>query len=101
MNYRHRLQYYLVKHKQISNQDAKQLIQNGRVTVNGEQVIDNVPLTHYCKVAIDGVRLDQHNPYLYIAFYKPKGVESTLNLKIPGNLQAYITDKIWTNAKAK
>jgi 23S rRNA pseudouridine2604 synthase len=87
MTFRNRLQYLLVVRLQISNKKALELIFSGKVTVNGISVKSNIELTQKDEVVFEGKVLKEGKNLSYIAFYKPRGIETTLNSKIPDNLK--------------
>jgi len=90
MNYRNRLKYFLVRQLGISFDDAQRLVAEGHVEVNGNVVSENVFLSFYCDVKVNGVLISKAHTYRYYAYYKPVGVECTLNSAIPGNLLQYL-----------
>jgi 23S rRNA pseudouridine2604 synthase len=87
MTFRNRLQYLLVVRLQISNKKALELIFSGKVTVNGVSVKSNIELTQKDEVVFEGKVLKEGKNLSYIAFYKPRGIETTLNSEIPDNLK--------------
>ncbi len=95
MTFRNRLQYFLVKKLKISNKEALQKIINGNITLNGEKCIDNCEITetdtieyiNIEKVPKQAEVLQVGKKLVHIIFYKPRGIETTLNLKIANNLK--------------
>ena len=87
MTFKNPLQYLLVKRLQISNKNALLLINEGKITVNKSVVFDNITITESDEIYYDTQLLNQGKPLLYIAFYKPKGIETTLNASIQSNLK--------------
>jgi len=75
-----------------SRREADKLIEQARVTINGELVIDNVRVMPGDKVEVDGERLKPtaKEQAIYIAFNKPVGVTSTTDLKDKTNIISYI-----------
>ncbi|MDI9864579.1 pseudouridine synthase [Flectobacillus sp. DC10W] len=90
MTFRNRLQYFLVKRLQISNKKAIELITLGECRVAGKQVFENVEIQAFQEIAWKGEILREEKRLHYIAFYKPVGIETTLNQTIPDNLQAIL-----------
>ena len=95
MTFRKRLQYFLVKKLHISNKEALQKIINGEITINGEKSIENCEIseTDYIEY-LDSKKdfqkaevLQVGKKLIHILFYKPRGIETTLNLKIANNLK--------------
>lgn len=76
-----RLQKFLADSGVASRRKSEELITNGRVKVNGKTVsllgtkIDPIN----SKVTVDGRTIESKNSKLYIAFYKPRGVLSTMS----------------------
>ncbi|WP_259016963.1 pseudouridine synthase [Emticicia fluvialis] len=87
MTFRNRLQYLLVKKLQVSNRQALQIILSGHVLLNGEAVRTNVELSQTDEVVYNNEVLKEGKKLIYIAFYKPRGIETTLNTEIPDNLK--------------
>ncbi|MBY0425876.1 MAG: ribosomal large subunit pseudouridine synthase F, partial [Cytophagales bacterium] len=86
MTFRNRVQYLLVHSLMISNREAQELLVAGKVIVNGQVQMENMEITPSDEVYV-GDRIIQHAlVFKYIAYYKPRGVESTLNAQIPENL---------------
>jgi len=90
MTFRHRLQYLLVKKLRVSNQEALQIIFSGHVLLNGEAIRTNVELSQTDEVVYKNEVLKEGKQLIYIAFYKPRGIETTLNADIPDNLKAIL-----------
>lgn len=81
------LQMYLVQKLKISNQEACRFIGAGRVMVNGLPGHRKQQLLPEDVVELDAQIIKTAQTYLYIVYYKPRGVESTLNPAIPANLK--------------
>jgi 23S rRNA pseudouridine2604 synthase len=90
MTFRNRLQYLLVVRLQISNKEALNLIFSGKVLVNGITTKSNCELTQTDEVTYDGKVLQEAKKLIYIAFHKPRGIETTLNITIKDNLKAIL-----------
>lgn len=90
MTFRKRLQYLLVKRLQISNKNALALILEGKVFVNDIPALENVVINPEDSVVYEEQVLKEGKPFLYIAYYKPRGIETTLNLEIEDNLKAIL-----------
>lgn len=87
MTFRKRLQYFLVKRLSISNKDALALILKGKIKINGETVFENIVLNLEDLVALEDQILQEKKEFIYLAFYKPRGIETTLNREIENNLK--------------
>ena len=80
------LKYFIVQKSQLSNKVAIQLILSGRVLVNGQRGTLTQVLLPEDEVRVDGQLIKEPKKYVYIAYHKPRGIESTLNAQIEGNL---------------
>ncbi|AFK03562.1 pseudouridine synthase Rsu [Emticicia oligotrophica DSM 17448] len=87
MTFRNRLQYLLVVRLQISNKEALALILSGKVLVNGLVVKSNCELSQTDEVVFEGKILQESKKMIYVAYYKPRGIETTLNTQIEDNLK--------------
>ncbi len=87
MTFRNRLQYLLVKKLRVSNKQALAIILSDTVLVNNEPVCTNIELTQTDEVKYEGNILKEGKKLIYVAFYKPRGIETTLNEGIPDNLK--------------
>jgi len=84
------IRYFLVQRLQISNVEAANWICSGRVVVNGQTVSVHYQLQPTDTIWLDGEVLREGKEFVYLAFYKPRGIETTLNAQIPGNLYSVI-----------
>ncbi|WP_192820383.1 pseudouridine synthase [Rufibacter sp. LB8] len=80
------LQYFVVQKAGLSNKDAVAHILSGRVLVNGQKGQLTQKLLPADEVTLDGKVIKTTTEFLYLAYYKPRGVESTLNQGIENNL---------------
>jgi len=90
MTFRKRILYFLVKNLQISNKQAHQLLLDEKITVNGEIVNALFEINETDTICFQNQVLQQGIIYQYFKFYKPRGIESTLNAEIPDNLHTCI-----------
>jgi 23S rRNA pseudouridine2604 synthase len=90
MTFRKRLQYLLVKRLKISNKSALALILGGKVFVNEQSVWENIVINLEDSVVYEGQILQEGKKFLYVAFYKPRGIETTLNIEIADNLKSIL-----------
>lgn len=90
MSFRNKLQYFLVKKLQISNKEAQSLLLNREIWVNGNQTSANVPIEPEDEIIYQNIKLQQSKKFKNIAFYKPRGIETTLNTKIKDNLASIL-----------
>lgn len=91
MTFRNRLQYLLVIRLQISNKEALNLIFSGKVLVNGVAAKSNCEIAQTDEVIYEGRVLQEAKKLIYIAYYKPRGIETTLNTSIEDNLKAILS----------
>ena len=87
MTFRKRLQYLLVKRLNISNKSALMLILEGKILVNGRILFENIEIRLEDSVVFDGQILQEGKTFIYVTFYKPRGIETTLNQAIQDNLK--------------
>jgi 23S rRNA pseudouridine2604 synthase len=80
------LQHFVVQKARLSNKEAVQRILTGRVLVNGQKGQLQQMLSAQDEVQLDGQVLKAPQQFTYLAYYKPRGVESTLNPNIQNNL---------------
>jgi 23S rRNA pseudouridine2604 synthase len=87
MTFRKRLQYFLVKRLNISNKSALALILEGKIRINGSPVFENIEINIEDEIIYENQILQEGKQLIYVAFYKPRGIETTLNSEIPDNLK--------------
>ena len=87
MTFRKRLQYFLVKRLNISNKSALSLILEGKIKINGKSIFENIVLSLEDSVIFEEQILQEKKAFFYVAFYKPRGIETTLNRDIQDNLK--------------
>lgn len=78
--------HFLVQKLRISNKEAAALIHSGRFLVNGKPAQLNQPLQPEDEATLDGKILKEARQFIYLAYHKPRGIETTLNPDIPDNL---------------
>lgn len=76
-----------------SRREADKLIEQARVTINGELVLAGARVAPGDKVEIDGepIKGNKKQRPIYIAFNKPTGVTSTTDLKDKTNIISFIS----------
>ncbi|HEY1040350.1 MAG TPA: pseudouridine synthase [Bacteroidia bacterium] len=90
MQFRFRLQYQLVKILGISNKEAKHLIEEGAVKVNTTIVSENIPIDETDSIFLHNKCIRKAKQLFYIAWHKPRGIETTLNKEIENNLHTVL-----------
>lgn len=93
MSYRDKLQYLLVKKLNISNAKAKEIILSNLVLVNADYVCDNIEIIETDIVSYNNEIVQEGKKLIYVAMYKPRGIECTLNEGIAQNLASIIDFK--------
>ncbi|WMJ72256.1 pseudouridine synthase [Cytophagaceae bacterium ABcell3] len=78
--------FFLVQKLSVSNKEAAHLIVQQRLLVNGQPAQVNQPIYETDEVTFDGQLLQEAKKCIYLACYKPCGIETTLNREIPDNL---------------
>ena len=75
-----RLQKFLAEAGVASRREAESMILSGRVSVDGLQItqLGTKINPEIARVEVDGEALKQKKTKTYIAFYKPRGVLSTM-----------------------
>ncbi len=87
MTFRKRLQYFLVKRLNISNKSALKCISEGETKINGKVIFENVIVNPEDTVVFEEQMLQEGKKFSFVAFYKPRGIETTLNINIQDNLK--------------
>jgi 23S rRNA pseudouridine2604 synthase len=80
------LKHFIVQQEKISNKEAIQYILSGKVLVNGNKGQLNQVLLPEDTVQLADKIIKNPKEFIYLAYYKPRGIESTLNTQIENNL---------------
>jgi 23S rRNA pseudouridine2604 synthase len=86
LSFRNKLQYFLVQKLEISNKEAQKFLSERKVFVNGRATSANIELQADDEILFEEKVLQASKKFKYIAFYKPQGIETTLNHSIENNL---------------
>jgi 23S rRNA pseudouridine2604 synthase len=86
LSFRNKLQYFLVKKLQISNTEAQKLLFNRKIFINGVSTSANILIEPEFEIRYENEILQSSKNFKYLAFYKPRGIETTLNSEISDNL---------------
>ena len=73
-----------------SRREADTLIEQGRVTINGEKAIQGSKVSPTDEIKVDGKLIKVKNNLVYLAFNKPVGITSTTEHRVEGNIVDYI-----------
>lgn len=86
-----RLNKFLSESGFCSRRQADKLIEEKRVTVNGEQPELGTKVRATDRIAVDGkIILQKKTENIYLAFNKPVGIECTTNEKVRDNIITFI-----------
>lgn len=86
-----RLNKYLSEVGYCSRREADRLIEEGRITVNGEIPEMGTKVSDADEIKVNGKLIRNTNEEsVYLAFYKPVGIECTTNPKVRNNIVDYI-----------
>ncbi len=90
MSFRRKIQYFLVQNLGISNREAKQNIDLGKVCIDKTVIRTNVEIFPENEILFNDKVIKAAQQFTYLKFYKPAGVECTLNPEIPDNLVQHL-----------
>ena len=85
-----RLNKYIASSGLCSRREADTLIENGKVTVNGEVAVQGTKVNEDDVVLVNGRKITPDDYMIYIAFNKPLGVTCTTDKRDPSNIIDYI-----------
>ncbi|MCG3766789.1 23S rRNA pseudouridine(2604) synthase RluF [Vibrio cincinnatiensis] len=85
-----RLNKYISETGFCSRREADKLIEQGRVTINGEIPQMGTKVTEQDTVCIDGSPVGYKEKPIYIALNKPTGITCTTERDVPGNIVDFI-----------
>ena len=86
-----RINKFLSETGYCSRREADRLIEQGRVTINGKIPEMGTKVSPADEVRVNGELVQQNNEKpIYLAFYKPVGIECTTNLSVRDNIVDYI-----------
>lgn len=81
-----RINKYFTQQGFCSRRAADQLIEQGRVRLNGRVAVLGDQVKDGDVVSVDGRVVDRTPPPVYLAYHKPIGVTCTTELDVPGNI---------------
>jgi 23S rRNA pseudouridine2604 synthase len=73
-----------------SRREADRLIEEGRVTIDGQVAPLGARVAPGARVAVDGRPLDGAGEKVYLALYKPRGIVCTADPREPMNIVRYL-----------
>src|SRR5688572_7962556 len=89
MSFTRRLAYFLVHTLNYTNKQAKELIKEGSVIIDGVDVRENSLLEERSEIRVKGEVVRAAKNYIYFKFNKPAGYECSLNEKVPDNIKEF------------
>ncbi len=88
MRFTNRLKTFLVKNLSISNAEADGLIFAKRITVNGKRGRFTSTVSDGDEVKFDDKVILEKKTFIYVKYYKPVGIESTMDTDIENNISS-------------
>ncbi|NLB23607.1 MAG: pseudouridine synthase [Clostridium sp.] len=85
-----RINKYISASGYTSRRQADRLIEDGRVRINGDLAVIGSQVFSGDQVTVDGKTLEKKKKNVYLAFNKPRGLETTTNESVKGNVISYI-----------
>lgn len=85
-----RLNKYISSSGLCSRREADTLIENGKVTINGQVAVQGSKVLPGDVVVVNGVKITPDDNMIYIAFNKPLGITCTTDRRDPSNIIDYI-----------
>jgi 23S rRNA pseudouridine2604 synthase len=77
---------FLIKRYRLSQEESIVFLQSHEVLINGKKASQRETITKQDGLKIDGEIIREEQRYSYYAYYKPRGIECTLNPEIADNL---------------
>ncbi len=90
MNDGKRINKYLAEAGICSRREADKLVEEGKVLINGRQAQNGDKVREDDEVKVDGKKVAGADPKVYLAFYKPAGIECTARKEVENNLMDFI-----------
>ena len=85
-----RINKFLAETGIVSRRGADKWIEEGRVTINGEQATVGSKVEDGDAVCVDGKPVQKEEQLVYIALNKPVGITSTTEKQIKGNVVDFV-----------
>jgi 23S rRNA pseudouridine2604 synthase len=86
-----RINKFLSETGYCSRREADKLLEDGRITINGNVPEMGTKVSPHDEVRVDGKLVrEKRGKHIYLAFHKPVGIECTTNLEVRDNIVDYI-----------
>ncbi|QAA30969.1 23S rRNA pseudouridine(2604) synthase RluF [Clostridium manihotivorum] len=85
-----RINKYISETGICSRREADKLIEQGRVTIDGEKATTGTKVSAGQEVLIDGKPIKKENDLVYIVLNKPVGITCTTEKKVKGNIVDFV-----------
>lgn len=85
-----RLNKFLSDAGVCSRRQADKLIEEGKVTVNGQTASMGMRVKETWNIIVDGKPALPQDEFILLAFHKPRGVECTANATVENNIVAFL-----------
>ena len=86
-----RINKFLSETGYCSRREADKLLEEGRITINGNVPEMGTKVSPDDEVRVDGKLVrEKRDKHVYLAFHKPVGIECTTNLEVRNNIVDYI-----------
>jgi len=92
MSFYRRIKYYLVHTLKLNNAEAQELIDKGKIELDGVIIKENVFLNDFSEIKVNGKITRAAKDFIYLKFNKPKGFESTLSKNVTNNLFEFFSE---------
>jgi len=92
MSFYRRIKYYLVHTLKLNNAEAQELIDKGKIELDGVVIKENVFLNDFSEIKVNGKITRAAKDFIYLKFNKPKGFESTLSKNVTNNLFEFFSE---------
>lgn len=84
--------FFLVRQLNLSNRHAEAILESGAFKVNRSSVDGNFRIYPADELSLNGQIVRTGKKLVYLALYKPRGIESTMNQGIGDNLLTILPD---------
>lgn len=81
---------FLCRHYRISSEESIRFLQEQEVLINGKRAVQRQHIDRDDGLTINGKIIRSQEHFVYYAFYKPRGIECTLNVAIADNLMTVL-----------